>query len=98
MCGSDAYRLLWRVNDSCGNSLAFPFPVLLSRERLTLVGLTRALLVLIDSKGVVDAVVPGWSGFEKSRSLPWSEVWAFCFAALTLALERIGLLSEAVTE
>jgi hypothetical protein len=81
------YRLLVRGGDSSESSFALPLLVLLSRERLDLVMLAedRELRVVTVSGSVVED--EGCSA--DSRSLPFS----FCFAALTLALERKALVS-----
>lgn len=72
-------------------SLSFPFPVF----RLVLAGLVRVIRVLIDSGGPVE--VPGsGSVLVGSLSLVLDEDCNFCFAALTLALERMGFGSEDV--
>jgi len=80
-------------DESCGTSLAFPFPAVFSLERLDLFGLAEVPRLLVDSDGCTDEVPGSSSVFKESRS--FTESCALCFAALTLALERIGLLSGA---
>jgi hypothetical protein len=92
--GLAAYRLLLR-GESAGFSFAFPFPVPDSRKRLPLAGLPREVRALMDSSWEADEVAS--PGFDESRSLSWTDCCAFCLAALTLALERIGLASEVDT-
>jgi hypothetical protein len=86
---------LWlREEASKKNSLSLPFPVFPSRRRLVLAGLVRVIRVLIDSGG---AEVPGsGSALVSSLSLVLYESCNFCFAAFTLALDRIGFGSEDV--
>jgi len=91
-----AYRLLLR-GESAGLSFAFPLPALNSRKRFALAGLLREVRVLMDSSWEVNDVPCACSGFEESRSLSCTDCCAFCLAALTLALERIGLASEVDT-
>jgi hypothetical protein len=62
------------------------------------IGLIRWLRVLIESRGTADDVAPDCSGWEGSRSFVGSETWDFCLAALTRALDRMGLLSEKVAD
>lgn len=65
---------------------------------MDLIGLRRWLRVLIESRGAADEVAPDCSGWEGSRSFVGSDTWAFCLAALTRALDRVGLLSEKVAD
>ena len=76
-------------------SLSFPFPVFPSRRRLFLAGLMRVLRVVTDSEA--PAEVPGsGSVLAGSLSLLLYESCNFCFAAFTLALERMGFDSKDV--
>lgn len=63
---------------------------------MVLTGLVRTLRVLMDSAGATGEGV-SWSGFAESRSLPSVDCCAFCFAAFTLALERIDFSSGVVS-
>lgn len=77
--------------ESSEESLALPFPVATSRDRLffEVVGLgARAF-----SEGALDC-----STASLSLSLVCSRSFSFCLAALTLALKRSDLDSEAVVE
>jgi hypothetical protein len=76
-----------RGDDSSDASLALPLPVLVSRDRLDLSEFVVARVVrdTIISRGAVEG--EGWSAGSYSLSLALS----FCFAALTLALERRAL-------
>lgn len=87
---------MWLREETSGIiSLSFPFPVFPSRRRLVLAGLERALRVLMDSRGPVEVSSSG-SVLVGSLSLLLDESCNFCFAAFTLALERIGFGSEDV--
>jgi hypothetical protein len=89
--------LLLREGCSEKTSLSFPFPVFSSRRRLDLAGVVRVVRRLIDSGAPTD--VPGsCSELVCSLSLLFEENCNFCLAALTLALERMGLGSKDVAE
>ncbi len=80
------------------SSFALPFDELPSREREALTGLVRVLLVLADSVAVPENIA---GSCAVSARLLWPDCAdncaAFCFAALTLALDRMGLLSGIVS-
>ena len=89
--------MLLRGESSEKTSLSFPFPVFSSRRRLVFAGLVRVVRRLIDSGAPTE--VPGsCSVLICSLSLLFDESCNFCLAALTLALERMGLGSKDVAE
>ena len=67
------------------SSLGFGFPDAESLERVTLIELLLERVTLEGSDGVT---IDSCSERDKSRSLPLPLSLLFCFAALTLALER----------
>lgn len=79
--------------ESSGESFAFPFPELASRDRLFFEVVVDLLSAQVFSEGGVDC-----STASPSLSLACSRSFSFCLAALTLALERSDLNSGTVVE
>src|SRR5258705_8463301 len=78
------YLLLGRKGVS---SLGFGFPDAESLERVALIELLLERVIL-EVEGSDEFAADGCSERDKSRSLPLPLSLLFCFAALTLALER----------